>query len=144
VDSDYAGALAFVELDIDRSVYIVTYWHERTNNSMLRRASFPPVGFGLSSIILGAISTVLFILPIIGLPIAAIGIVVGLWGIVVAVVRGKARLRLCVAGVLISACGFIMIAAIARAPSGYFSPRAVFPTLPPLENRPYVPPPAAP
>jgi hypothetical protein len=110
-----------------------------------RRAQFPPVGLGLSSVLLGAIGLVLFLVPILGISISVAGIIVGVSGIVgVNLGWHEVSLRLCVAGVLLSICGLMMNAAIARAPSGYFSPRSVFPTLQPESQRPYVPPPAAP
>jgi hypothetical protein len=119
-----------------------------TNNSLepmasvLERAHFPPVGWGLSSVILGAIGIVLFIVPIIGISISVAGFAIGLIGIVVAFLGGRASLRLSVAGIVLSGCGLIIIWAIALAPGGYFRPRAVFPSLPPAIERPYVPPPA--
>jgi hypothetical protein len=86
----------------------------------------------------------LFIVPIVGISVSIAGIAVGALGIIVLVFGGRGvRLRLCVAGMLLSTCGLGVSAAIARAPSGYFRPRAVFPAEPET-NRPYVPPPAAP
>jgi hypothetical protein len=99
----------------------------------------------VSSVILGAIGLMLFLLPIVGIPVSVSAIVVGAIGIVVAKSgSGQVSLRLSVAGVVLSICGLAIIAAIARAPSGYFAPRAVFPTWQPETSRPYVPPPAAP
>jgi hypothetical protein len=115
-----------------------------TMPSVLERADFPPVGLGLSSVILGAIGIVLFIVPIIGISISIAGFAVGVIGIVVAFLGGTASLRLSVAGVVLSGCGLVIISAIAVAPGGYFRPRAVFPSSLPSIERPYVPPPAAP
>src|SRR4051794_19371924 len=97
--------------------------------AVLGRASFPPLGLGLSSVILGAIGMVLFLVPIIGISISFAGIVIGITGIVIAFLGGAASLRLSVVGVLLSGCALVIISAIALAPSGYFRPRSVFPSL---------------
>lgn len=102
------------------------------------------MGLGLTSVILGSIGLVLFIVPVIGIPISVAGLLVGMMGILVAFLGGTASLRLSVAGIVLSGCGSVIIWAIALAPGGYFRPRAVFPSLPPSIERPYVPPPAAP
>jgi hypothetical protein len=111
--------------------------------AVIQRAHFPPVGLGLSSVILGAIGMVLFLVPIIGISISVAGFITGFIGIVIAFLGGAASLRLSVAGVLLSGGALVIISAIALAPSGYFRPRSVFPSLPPSIDRPYVPPPAA-
>jgi hypothetical protein len=110
----------------------------------LERADLPPVELGLSSVIISAIGLVLFIVPIISLPISTAGLILGVAGIIAAAAGGQSRLRLCVAGVTLAIVGLAIGWAIARAPSGYFAPRAVFPSIQPLHDRPYVPPPASP
>jgi hypothetical protein len=104
----------------------------------------PPVELGLSSVIISAIGLLLFFLPILALPISAAGLVLGIAGVIAAIAGVQSRLRLCVAGITLGIVGLAIAVAIARAPSGYFSPRAVFPTIQPSQDRPYVPPPAAP
>jgi hypothetical protein len=110
----------------------------------LERAELPPVELGLSSVIISAIGLLVFLLPILSIPISIAGLVLGIAGIVAAAVGGQSRLRLCVAGVTLAIVGLTIGWAIARAPSGYFAPRAVFPSVQPLHDRPYVPPPASP
>jgi hypothetical protein len=110
----------------------------------LERAELPPIELGLSSVIIAAIGLLLFILPILAIPLSLAGLVLGIAGIIAAVAGGQSRLRLCVAGVTLAIVGLIIGWAIARAPSGYFAPRAVFPSIQPLHDRPYVPPPASP
>jgi hypothetical protein len=122
----------------------VTNNSHETTPAVLERAHFPPVGLGLSSVILGAIGLVLFVVPIIGISISVAGFVLGMAGIIGAFLGGRASLRLSVAGILLSGCGLVTTWAIALAPGGYFRPRAVFPSLQPAIERPYVPPPAAP
>jgi hypothetical protein len=110
----------------------------------LKRAGFPPVAWGLSSVILGTTGLLLFIVPVLGIPISLSGIVVGLIGIAVALLGGPGSLRLCVAGIILSSGAAGMDYAIALAPDGYFSPRPVFPDVAPTINRSYVSPPAPP
>ena len=67
--------------------------HE-TTPAVLERAHFPPVGLGLASVILGAIGTLFFIVPVIGIPINVAGLLAGMVGIIVALLGGTASLRL--------------------------------------------------
>jgi hypothetical protein len=113
-------------------------------SSSQHRAKLAGVDFGFSSVVLGAIGMAMFILPVLALPISGAGLVVGLIGIVVALVGGDVRLRACVAGVLLSACAAGVVWAIAAAPTGYFPPRAASNVFDLPEGRPYVPPPAPP
>ena len=118
---------------------------QKRNMNTFERGGFPPVGLGMSTVILGAIGFGLFLIPIVGISICVSAMVVGALGIAVARRRGgRISVRLCVAGLLLSICGLAFGAAIARAPAGYFSPRAVFPAIQPQADRPYVAPPAAP
>jgi hypothetical protein len=143
VDSLRARALAGSSADKSNWFLVTTNLHEMVP-AVLERGQFPPVGLGLTSVILGAIGVVLFVVPVIGIPISVAGLLVGTMGIVVVFLGGTASLRLSVAGIVLSGCGLAIIWAIALAPGGYFRPRAVFPSLPPSIERPYVPPPAAP
>jgi hypothetical protein len=108
----------------------------------LHRAEMPPLDLGLASVVLGAIGLALFVLPIIGICISACGAVTGIVGILMVYAGRGSSLRLAVAGLLLSASAAAVIAAIALAPSGYFSPRSVFPVYGAREGAPYVPPPA--
>lgn len=103
---------------------------------------FPPIGLDLASVVLGAIALLLFILPILSLPISGTGIVLGAMGIGVALRGGRVSLRLSVAGVVVCVCAFAIVWAIKLAPTGYYAPRTVYPVLQPVKARPYVPPPA--
>lgn len=104
----------------------------------------PPIGFGLGAVTLGAISLLLFFLPILSLPISGAAAVVGLLGVWVALRGGREKLRLSIAGLLMAFCAQSIVWGIAIAPSGYFMPRPVFPDRPPIRVRPYVSPPAPP
>lgn len=105
---------------------------------------FPPIAWGLSSVALGAIGLILFILPVLSLPISLIGALLGIVGVGAALNHGWASLRLSVAGLLLSGCALAIVTSIAIAPGGYFTPRSVFPALQPERGRPYVSPPAPP
>src|SRR6478672_2315837 len=78
----------------------------------------PPVGLGLASVVLGAIGLMLFVLPILAIPISACGLVAGGIGVIAAkyskLIDG--RLALAGAGVCLLAIGVEL--AIAYAPSG--------------------------
>lgn len=110
----------------------------------IHRSRFPPIGLGLSSVVLGAIGLTFFFVPILGIPVSGVGMAVGLAGIVVAALGGRVSMRLSVAGVLLSGLALGIVAAIAYAPTGYFAPRVVVPILQDVHGRPYVPPPAPP
>lgn len=112
--------------------------------SMSHTPRLPLLGLGLSSVTLGATGLLLFLLPILGLPISGTGILVGLVGCGIALATERASVRLNVAGVVISSLAFALVWGISLAPSGFFAPRPS-PTLsPPLLGRPYIPPPAPP
>ena len=102
----------------------------------------PPVGIGLSSIILGAVGQSLFIVPILSIPISVCGAVLGLAGILSAIWRVDANLRLSVAGSLISGFAILTVSAIWKAPNGYFAEPSVFPHERPVVSGRYVAPPA--
>ncbi|HEX5470700.1 MAG TPA: hypothetical protein VFW73_02385 [Lacipirellulaceae bacterium] len=122
----------------------MTIHSQRSTSSVIERASFPPIAFGLSSVILGAIGLALFIMPVIGIPIGVAGAAIGLLGMIVVYFGGTASVRLCMAGLVLSGCAVGVNWAISGAAGGYFRPRQVFPLLPPAIERPYVPPPAEP
>lgn len=103
----------------------------------------PPIGLGLCSVVMGAIGLVLFIVPIIGLPISGAGIIAGMAGIGAALCKQRVSLRLSVAGLLLSISSFGTIWTINLAAGGYFAPHSVFPIIE-TPRRPYIPPPAPP
>lgn len=112
-------------------------------NNALPIARLPACGLGLGSVILAAVGLLLFIFPVLSLPISGAGAVVGLAGIVAALAGGRPSLRLSVAGVLLSIFGLCLVTAIATAPTGYFQPKPVYSSILPLTGeRTFVPPPA--
>jgi hypothetical protein len=122
----------------------VTHYSIDATPAVLGRAPFPPVAFGLTSVVLGAVGLMLFFLPVIAIPIGVSGAAIGLFGILFAFFGGTASLRLCVAGIVLSVCAIGITWAIRGAAGGYYWPRQTFPPLPAATQRPYVPPPAEP
>lgn len=107
-------------------------------------ADVPPIAFGVAAVCLGTISLLLFILPILSIPISTIGFLAGAWG----VCRGRSREMValrwsligCVLCVSVLAIGVVLI----NAPVGELPSRAVPPQYPKSPDRPYVSPPANP
>lgn len=106
------------------------------------RVESPPLSLGLASVILGAIGLMLFIVPIIGASLCACGMVAGIAGVLIYFARSDVSLRLAVAGVLLSGTALLITAAIFLSPTGYFTPRSVFPDYGSESGVPYVAPPA--
>jgi hypothetical protein len=104
----------------------------------------PPVSFGLSSVVLAAISLAMFFLPVIAIPVAGCAILAALLGLFGALVGWSQSVRLCVAGLLLGGFDLGTITAMNAATDGYFTPRSVFPVLQPTSRRPFVAPPAPP
>ena len=106
--------------------------------------SDPPVGMGLTSVILGSVGTLLFFLPVLGVPLGIVGLTFGVTGFVIALLGGRTSLRWSVVGIIVSGLAVGIGAAIALAPAPYLpSP----PTTSVEESAPiraYVAPPARP
>ena len=90
----------------------------------VRSQRFPPLGLGIASVALGAVGLMLFILPILGIPISGSGLVVG------------------IAGVAVCLLALGVDVAIDYAPADYLDPRPPPPGLAPMPPRQFVPPPA--
>jgi len=101
-----------------------------------------PVALGMLSVLLGIIGLLLFLLPILGLPISAFGFIFGIIGTIVALTPGGIRLRWSLLGSAVSALALAINLSILYAPGGYLPAPAVPPPWQPVPNRPYVPPPA--
>ena len=103
----------------------------------------PPLGLGLTSVVLGAVGLLLFLLPVLGIPIGAAGLAFGLVGLVVALFGGPSSLRWSVVGIAVCVVALAADVSIAIAPQGFLpdpKPRVTQPAV----DRPYVPPPARP
>jgi hypothetical protein len=108
----------------------------------LRMQHVPPLGLGLASVALGAVGLMLFILPILGVPISGSGLAVGLVGAIVAIARRSMDLRLSIAGVAVCLLALGVDIAINYAPADYLDPRPPPPGVAPMPPRQFVPPPA--
>jgi hypothetical protein len=106
--------------------------------------SDPPLGVAVTSVVLGAVGSLLFFLPILSIPLGAIGAVLGLTGIVLAIRGGWTSLRWSIVGLVVSAAAMGMGVNIAQAPAGYLRSRAIPLNARPVPEQPYVPPPAPP
>ncbi|HEY2415175.1 MAG TPA: hypothetical protein VGI40_23225 [Pirellulaceae bacterium] len=102
----------------------------------------PPLGLGLASVVLGAIGLMLFVLPILAIPISACGLLAGICEIALAGFLKTIDSRLALAGAVVCALGISVELAIAYAPSGDWGQPADPSTPSPAMPRPYVAPPA--
>jgi hypothetical protein len=93
-------------------------------------------------VVLGAVGLMLFIMPILAIPISGCGAIVGLCGIAAGVARLRMDFRLSIAGVALCALALAIDLAIQYAPGGYLG-RPDDPQMHvPDSGRRYVPPPA--
>src|SRR5690348_7694324 len=110
--------------------------------SQLTASRSPLIGLGMASTVLGVVGLMLFILPILGIPISAFGLCFGILGFVLAPISG-ARLRWSAAGIAVSLLALAVNLAIYYAPEAYLPGRNVPLLWQPAPDRPYVPPPAS-
>jgi hypothetical protein len=104
----------------------------------------PPLGVGLTSVVLGSLGLALFFLPVLSIPLGGLGLTFGLVGLLLALVRGGTSLRWAIGGVVLSGLALSVSLAIAKAPTGFLPARIMPLDLQPLPERPYVAPPARP
>jgi hypothetical protein len=104
-------------------------------------AQTTPLGLGIASVVLGVISTMLFFLPILAVPIGVTGLLLAVVGCAMGVVSSRTSLRWSSVGLVVSGLALAINLAIAHAPSGFEHT----PPAPPNESVPgvpYAPPPA--
>jgi hypothetical protein len=75
-------------------------------------------GLGVASLVLGIIGLLLFFFPILGIPVSAIGLVLGIVAILVPQFRRGPDLRYCFYGILMAGAALSVNIAIALGPSG--------------------------
>ena len=108
----------------------------------IRSSQRPPIGLGMTALVLGTVGMMLCIFPILGIPISALGALCGLLGLGMGLSRGGVILRWTLEGIALSAVALAVNVAIAYAPAGYrHDPEVPQPWQPP-PGRPYVPPPS--
>jgi hypothetical protein len=112
--------------------------------STLPRTQTPPLALGMLSLVLGTIGLLLFFLPVLGVPIAAFALLVGILGTILGLFGVGGSLRWALLGSAMSALALGVNLAIAYAPGGYLPDPHVLPPWQGVPDRPYVPPPAAP
>jgi hypothetical protein len=96
----------------------------------------------MTSLVLGVVALLLAFLPVLGVPIGAIGLVLGILGCLVTLLVRGTSLRWSLAGAAVSSLAVGMNLAIYYAPSGYLPQPRVPPTWQPVPDRPRVSPPA--
>ena len=106
---------------------------------------YPPIGWGMTSLVLGTIGLLLFFLPVLGMPVSALGMFFGLVGLVAAWFGGQTSLRWAVLGIGLCLIAMAINIALAYAPAGYQpGGRAVPQMWQSVPDRPWVAPPARP
>jgi hypothetical protein len=111
------------------------------NSSNPYKSDVQPLGLGVASVVLGVISTLLFFLPILAIPIGVVGLILALVGCCLGAMTGRASLRWSAVGLVVSGLAVTINGAIAYAPSGFQH----VPPAPPsaaVPGVPYAPPPA--
>jgi hypothetical protein len=108
-----------------------------------RRHWLPPLGLGLASVTLGAVALMLFVLPILAIPIASSGLALGFVGSIIAIANKSLDLRLAAAGTAVCLLALAVGIAMASAPGDVLDPRfpspAAAPAPPPLRPSPPAP-----
>jgi hypothetical protein len=112
--------------------------------SMPSETRTPPIPLGMTSLVLGTIALLLVFLPVLGIPISALGLLFGIAGLIGAWAGSGANPRWSLAGILMCAVALGVNVAVAYAPRGYLPERNVPRPWQPVPDRPYVPLPARP
>ncbi len=104
----------------------------------------PPLGLGPTSVALGVVGLLLLFLPVLSVPLGAIGLAFGLAGLLLALFGGWASLRWSIAGIALSGLALAIAVAIAEAAAGPLPSRPAPPETQAVAEHVYVPPPARP
>src|SRR5262245_60392649 len=106
----------------------------------LARADSPLVGLGMTSVVVGLIGLLLFLLPLLAIPISVFGLGFGVVGFGVGWFAGGPSLRWSAGGIVVSGLALTVAVAMNLAPSGDL-PRPAAGK--PAAEQPYPPPPPA-
>jgi len=96
----------------------------------------------MTSLVLGVISSLLFFLPILGIPLSLCGILFGVLGLLGHFAVPGTSLRWTLEGLAVSCLSLAINVAITFAPTGYLHDQNVPRPWQPVPDRPYVSPPA--
>src|SRR5947209_11178635 len=102
----------------------------------------PMLSFSMTSLVLGFLATMVFFMPILGIPIALAGIVCGIIGIGMALRSRDYSMRWGLGGLAMSLLALGMLLALYYAPEGYLMRVRMQRRWQPPADRPYVAPPA--
>jgi len=102
----------------------------------------PPVGFGLASVVLGAVGLLLFVVPILAIPISAWGLLFGVFGVAASALGRRVDWQLSLAGMVLCGLALLIDAAMNYAPGGFLGRPAEPQIVDPAARARYVPPPA--
>jgi hypothetical protein len=93
-------------------------------------------------VILGAVGILLFFLPVLSIPVGAVGLAIGILGLLLGLLGNRTSLRWSVVGIVVSGLALGLAVLIALAPSGYLPSPKASPGWQGVPDWPYVPPPA--
>lgn len=102
----------------------------------------PLPALGMTSLVLGIIALLLAFLPVLGVPLSAIGLAFGVCGVIAAFFPTETSMRWSLAGVATCGLALGVNVALTLSPRGYLPERNVPPPWEPPPGRPSNPPPA--
>jgi hypothetical protein len=103
----------------------------------------PMMSFSMTSLVLGFLATLVFFMPILGIPIAVAGVVCGIIGIVFALRSPEYSIRWGLGGLGLSLLALSTLLALYYAPEAYLMRYRAARRWQPPADRPYVAPPAS-
>ncbi|HEX5270087.1 MAG TPA: hypothetical protein VFW33_06365 [Gemmataceae bacterium] len=112
--------------------------------STLPRPEAPPLAPGMLALVLGTVGLMLFFLPILGVPLSAFALLVGLIATGLAAFRAGGSLRYALLGSAMAALALGVNLAVLYAPGSELPHPGVPPPWQPVPDRPYAPPPSLP
>lgn len=110
----------------------------------MNRRPFHPIACGTASVVLGAIATMLFWLPILGISIAVCGLLAGIWGIIGNGSKASIDFRWAIVGCAISMVAIWIGGIIAYTPIVLQPIRAAEAPASMISQPAFIPPPARP